>query len=75
MTAATIILTVVGYVILAFLHLGLFMADFLHDYPPERGIITYRSHLAVSAFFALIPVYWIIGPFLTGFYQHGWRLK
>lgn len=35
----------------------------------------YRRDLAVTCFLALLPVFWVLSPFITGFYQHGWRLK
>ena len=35
----------------------------------------YWSDLVVSAFFAIIPFAWIMAPFVTGFYQHGWTLS
>lgn len=35
----------------------------------------YRKDLGVSMFYALIPPMWIATPFVTGFYQHGFKFK
>lgn len=32
---------------------------------------SYRSDLALSIGCAIIPATWLIGPFITGFYEHG----
>lgn len=34
----------------------------------------YRSHLSEAMGVALLPPLWIITPFVTGFYQHGFQL-
>lgn len=33
----------------------------------------HRGDMGVAALFGLIPAFWIVAPFLTGFYQHGWN--
>ncbi len=35
----------------------------------------YRSDLAATCALALVPIFWILSPFLTGFYENGWQLK
>lgn len=35
----------------------------------------YRGDLAFSVAISLVPLTWIITPFMTGFYEHGWRLQ
>lgn len=32
-----------------------------------------RNVSAATLFFALVPPFWILAPFLTGFYKNGWR--
>lgn len=36
---------------------------------------TYRKGLALTSGLSLLPPAWIVTPFLTGFYEHGWRLR
>lgn len=31
----------------------------------------YRRDLGIAILFALIPITWIVTPFITGFYEHG----
>lgn len=35
----------------------------------------YRSDLGAAAGISLVPVTWLMTPFMTGFYEHGWRLR
>jgi hypothetical protein len=34
----------------------------------------YRGDLASAVGLSMFPLTWILTPFLTGFYEHGWRL-
>lgn len=45
--------------------------DFNYRCAAEDG----RQTLAMAAGISLIPVFWFLSPFLTGFYQHGWTLE
>ena len=42
----------------------------MHEYICGR----YRFDLSMTALFALLPPMWIASPFVTGFYEYGWRL-
>ena len=36
---------------------------------------SYRENLGISGLFAMMPPLWIASPFVTGFYENGWRLS
>jgi hypothetical protein len=40
---------------------------------PTLADPSYREDLATSMLFALFPPAWIMMPFLTGFYEHGFQ--
>lgn len=44
------------------------------EYPDLQQKL-YRSNLASSVGLSLIPLTWLLSPFLTGFYEHGWQLR
>lgn len=62
---------------------GAFLADTQWNYPFGRDTredeefrrVHYRSDLSICVFLGLIPIGWIICPFVTGFFQHGWQLR
>lgn len=39
----------------------------------ERANTKYRHDLSVSMLFGALPPMWVFGPFLTGFYEHGFQ--
>ena len=41
----------------------------------EFSVKHYRQNLAMSAGYSLLPPAWVLSPFLTGFYEHGWSLS
>lgn len=69
------------YVGLVLVNSGFLMAMFVnglgednsfdYEYNQER----YRSNLGFCTFVSLIPIVWILTPFLTGFYEHGWMIR
>ncbi len=46
--------------------------EYLFDQPHPRS---YREDLDFSCGISLIPITWFVAPFMTGFYEHGWRLS
>lgn len=32
----------------------------------------YRADLGFAYGFSLVPIFWAVTPFITGFYEHGW---
>lgn len=65
-------LCIVAYAALVVLHTGWLLAQ-LSD--GDMGNKFYRENLGMCVFFALIPIFWLICPFLTGFYAHGFQLR
>lgn len=68
----------IAYIALVFLHAGIINADFRGEFSDFRYRCTAkdgRGHLAFSFGMAMVPIFWIISPFMTGFYQHGWTLN
>lgn len=61
-----------AYVGLVFVHWGLVFAHFMKTLPIIPGLRSRRDHLGAALGFAFVPVYWVMLPFLTGFYQFGW---
>ncbi len=60
-----------AYVLLVWVHWGAFFADMQRRFP-SIAKQDYRDDMAMALGFALVPVFWPIVPFLTGFYEHGW---
>jgi hypothetical protein len=52
---------------------GALMADSQCRFPTLASR-DYRKDLAVTLLLSVIPTSWLITPFLTGFYEHGWTL-
>lgn len=42
---------------------------------PETKIEMYREDLGVAMLLSLFPPSWLVTPFLTGFYKHGFKFK
>lgn len=55
---------------------GFINANLQHNacssYPDEHR---QREELAFAMFLGLMPIGWVITPFVTGFYQDGWTLS
>lgn len=68
-----VILAVMACVIVAFITMCGLLAHVQRTY---RSIAeeSYRQDLGMSCLCALVPVAWILVPFVTGFYQHGFML-
>jgi hypothetical protein len=70
-----------AYIAISFGVSGAFLADAQWRYPfghkedEKFRRVHYRSDLSACVFFGLIPISWIICPFATGFFQHGWQLR
>ena len=67
---------IIFYLALVYLHWGLFYADFRYDMP-LTGDASYDASerwndCSQALLFAIIPPGWLIGPFVSGFYNHGW---
>jgi len=52
---------------------GALFADFQHDSEGLPGG-WYRRDLGIAMFLAVMPPVWFMTPFMTGFYQYGWKL-
>ncbi len=46
-----------------------YQADF-----PDASASRYRGDLAFSCGISILPPTWVVAPFVTGFYEHGWCL-
>lgn len=56
-----------------FLSTGAVLADLqLDDSDQSWRRSSYRDALGFAAFMSLIPPVWVICPFVTGFFEHGW---
>jgi hypothetical protein len=54
---------------------GALMADIQHLSDVNWANREYRSDLGFSCAIALLPPFWLLSPFMTGFYEHGWQLS
>lgn len=67
---------IVTYIVMWLWTWGTLCAEFQYmTEDPEFARSHYRLDVAASCGMALIPVFWILSPFVTGFYQHGWNLR
>lgn len=62
----------VGVVLIAYsamsaLTYGAVLGEFENEFPD----LSCRRHQGMAVLFGLLPVGWIIIPFVTGFYEHG----
>lgn len=72
-----IILLVLGaciYFACAYVCCGFLLGYFQNDtfYSKDVHDKTYRVDLSGCVFFSMIPIMWLLAPFLTGFFKHGW---
>lgn len=65
------LLIVAGYAVFAPLTYGALLADIQNTGLPEYKVGHCRSDMGAAAGMALIPIFWVLHPFLTGFYEHG----
>lgn len=63
-----VITVAVLWLTLAYVNAGFFLADFMYAVPDQD----YRQQTAFFIGWSLFPLAWILCPFMTGFYQHGW---
>ena len=59
------------YVGLVWAHWGLLYA-YLQRSWPSIAASERREDCSMSLLFSLIPFAWLLTPFFTGFYEHGW---
>ena len=68
-------LFVIVYLTGFFLTYPAIFADFDGEFPSKDNRVRYRHHLGFAVFAGLVPVFWLLTPFLTGFYVHGFKFK
>lgn len=61
-------------IILSVINAGFLNANIRADIPPKDSRMA-RYDLAFCVGISLIPVVWLITPFVTGFYMDGWTLS
>lgn len=67
------LLLVLGYLAGWTLTWSAFLAQDQHDRGPSARK-HYRDDLAMCMGMALIPAFWFMVPFFTGFFQHGFQI-
>lgn len=50
------------------------LADFQSVGDDSHAFSNYRRDLGAAMLFALLPQGWIVAPFVTGFYKHGFQI-
>lgn len=75
MTKRTIVAGVIVYAGLWAGSYGSILADFQHQFGISRDIEqeACRGDAGLSSFVSLVPITWVLVPFVTGFWQYGWQ--
>jgi hypothetical protein len=75
-SAAGLILILSGYVCGVILCTGALLAQMQSQFKGDREFTQkhYRSDLSFCVALSIIPLVWILVPFLTGFFEYGWML-
>ena len=60
------------YLVSVWVTWGFLYADFQREFP-TLAKRDQRSDSAGTLLLALNPISWVISPFLTGFFRHGWK--
>lgn len=67
---------IIGYIIMVNLTWPALFADVQYSSSIFGGADRYyRKDLSFSVFLSLLPPIWIAVPFMTGFYEHGFKWK
>ncbi len=48
--------------------------QYVYEGSPRIHADQYRRVTGSMALFAMLPIVWLMSPFMTGFYEHGWCL-
>ncbi len=69
-------LGIVAWIAIGIINAGFVQADLEHalDYMGNKSCGGYRKDLGFSVGWSMLPMTPLATPFMTGFYQHGWRL-
>lgn len=59
---------------MSYVNIGWLLAEFQGDWGSHESLKRegYRTDLGFAALLSTLPFAWIVTPFVTGFYQHGW---
>ena len=73
----TVIIFLAGilYVVTTVITAGALFADVQSIGDKKFADRDYRSDLSLAILFGMIPIFWLLFPFLTGFCEHGWTLS
>ncbi len=71
------VLVIVGWLSMTVFTAGFLLANVQSIFDDDCALARkmYRTNLGIAFGVALLPPVWILTPFLTGFWEHGWKLS
>lgn len=72
-----IVMLAIAYLPISFITFGGLHAD-MRASVVNTSIDSYverRQTFAAAVLFSLFPLFWLLAPFMTGFFAHGWNIE